>query len=272
MSFSSVQTANLTAQRILTNNLAATDRSAGRIATARKINRAADGAAELQQIEQLTKAIRGSQAVFDGVQTSNNVLNIADGALNSSSDLLQRARELSVQAANDTLNSDQRAAIQTELNGITEQLDQIAGTTAFNGRRLLDGSTTSFNVTTDSDGGSIDIGNAFSDVSAGSLGLGAIDVSTTAGAQAAINSFDTAINTIGAQRSFIGATQNRLEATGDNLSISIENQSATRARFRDSDFASEVTQLVSSQIRSQSAASILAQTNRFSGDLMSLFS
>lgn len=267
---SSVQSAAQTAQRLLANSLEKTTKSAKKLAIGFKVNSAADGAAELQQIEKLTSQLNGAQAAFDGAQTGSNVLHIADGALSSSSELLVRARELTVQAANDTNGPEQRAAIQTELNGITEELDRISNTTSFNGKKLLDGSTGSFNVTTDADGGTIDVGGAFGDTSSGGLGVGGLDVSSSANAQTSLSAIDNALQTINDQRSVLGASQNRLESATNNLEVQSENVSAARARLRDTDYASEASKFSLFQVQNQAATAVLAQTRRFSTGLLAL--
>jgi flagellin len=267
---SSVQQAALTSQRILSANIEATNKSASRIATGRRIQNASDGAAELQQIERLSSQINGSQKALEATQDTSNVLNIADGALGSQGELLQRARELTVQAANDTNGPEQRAAIQGELDQITQEIDRIGNTTSFNGRQLLDGSQTSFNAVTDANGGGIDIADAFGDSRSAALGTNALSVSDSASARNSLDSIDTALSRVNNQRSQIGAFQNRLEATGSNLEIQSVNSEGARSRLRDTDFASEVTKFTSKKIQSQASTSVLAQTNRLSSGIMSL--
>lgn len=256
---STVQSAIQTSQRILSANMEATAKSASRLATGRKINSAADGAAELQQIARLSSQLNGSQKALEQIQDTNNVLNIADGALSSSSGLLQRARELTLQAANDTNGPDQRAAIQNELGQITQELDRIGNTTSFNGRQLLDGSQGSFSAVTDADGNTIDISASFGDSRASALGVNSLDVSSSASARASLESIDAALTRVNEQRSTIGSTQNRLEATADNQAIYSQNVTEARSRYQDVDFAAEVSKLSSLSIQSQVAAAVQVQ-------------
>ncbi len=267
---SSVQQAALTSQRILSANIAATNKSASRIATGRRIQNASDGAAELQQIERLTSQINGSQKALEATQDTSNVLNIADGALGSQGELLQRARELTVQAANDTNGPEQRTAIQNELNQITQEIDRIGNTTSFNGRQLLDGSQTSFNAVTDANGGGVDIADAFGDTRSAALGTNALNVSDSASARNSLDAIDSALTKVNSQRSQIGAFQNRLEATGSNLEVQSVNSESARSRLRDTDFASEATKFTSNQIKNQASTSVLSQTNRLSSGILSL--
>ncbi len=267
---SSVQQAALTSQRILSANIEATNKSASRIATGRRIQNASDGAAELQQIERLTSQINGSQKALEATQDASNLLNTVDGATGQITEQLQRARELTIQAANDTNGPEQRAAIQTELNQISEQIDQISNNTSFNGRKLLDGSQTSFNAVTDANGGGIDIAGAFGDTRSAALGTNALNVSDSASARNSIDAIDTALSRVNSQRSQIGAFQNRLQASGSNLEIQSVNTESARSRLRDTDFASETVKFTSKKIQSQASTSVLAQTNRLSSGILSL--
>lgn len=239
--YTTFNTEALTATRSYDLNASRLSRAQAQLSSGNKLVSAGINPAAVQISELLTKEIRGLQASLEGMQTGSSVLDIADGALGSSSDLLQRARELTVQAGSDTLNTDQRNAIQQELNGITAQLDQTSQTTQFNGKNLLDGSQTSFSIPTDANGTAIDIAPAFGDSSSSGLGLGGLDVSSSSAAQTSLNSIDTAIQQIGSQRAYIGATSNQIASAVDNAYTSQINQTAARSTFADTDIAATLS-------------------------------
>lgn len=270
-----LETDVLYSRRYLELNSKKLSTAQSQLASGNKLISAAINPAAVQIAELLTKDIRGLQASLEGMQTGSSVLNIADGALDSSSDLLQRARELTVQAGSDTLNTDQRNAIQQELNGITAQLDQTSQTTQFNGKNLLDGSQTSFSIPTDANGTSIDIAPAFGDASSSGLGLGGLDVSSSAAAQTSLNSIDTAIQQIGSQRAYIGATSNQIASAVDNAYTTQINETATRSTIADTDIAATLSDAKKYQALMSVSVSVLqkslAKENSFAQLVQSAF-
>ncbi|MBY0404751.1 MAG: hypothetical protein K2X66_12695, partial [Cyanobacteria bacterium] len=191
------------------------------------------------------------------MEDANNVLNIADGGLSTINDSLQRARELTVQASSDTLSSSQRAAINTELTQIGQTIDQVSKTTSFNGKNLLDGSQTSFNVPTDGNAQtSTNIAPGLADASTGGLGV-SFNVSNSTTAQATLSSIDSALQKIGDQRSFIGASQNGISSAVDNLSSNTENLTASLSRLQSTDIASEFTNLNGAKLQQAGGIQLL---------------
>lgn len=266
--------ASINAQRNLGNNTNMLARSIERLSSGYRINRAGDDAAGLQISEKLRSQIQGSKKALDNVQDGSNVLNIADGALATITENLQRMRELSVQAANDTYDPTARAAIEQELDQLASEITRISDSTQFNGVSLLDGSINgSGNMVlqvgfgNNSSQNIIDVGGtgAFADTDAAALGVddANIDVTNNTNARNAINSIDTALNNVTTQRTFIGATINRLERAATNLSTQIENVSAAESRIRNVDVAAESAELVRNQILQQSSAAMLSQANQF---------
>ncbi|GAB7265896.1 hypothetical protein DZJ_24460 [Dickeya ananatis] len=183
---------------------------------------------------------------------------------------MQRIRELAVQAANDTNGTNDRSAIQTEINRRVDEINRVANSANFNGKKLLDGSVTAtgFNIqvgagTTTND--SISVGSsALINATAGGLGITATntDVSTSAGATALVAAIDTALQTINTAKANIGATLNRFQSTIDNLSNTINNLSGARSRIQDADYATEVSNMSRAQILQQAGTSVLAQANQ----------
>ncbi len=272
---------SLNAQRNLTTNTSALAKSMERLSSGFRINKAGDDAAGLQISENLRAQIRGSKKALDNVQDGVNVLAIADGAMGSITENLQRMRELSVQGANDTYDSNARAAIETELDQLTNEITRISDATEFNGVNLLDGSSNgsgNFVLQIGPDNASatntIDVGalGVFGDLDATALGIvdANIDVSNNTTSRTAIQNIDTALGTVNTRRATLGAVMNRLDRASTNLSVSIENLSASESRIRNVDVASESAELVRNQILQQASAAMLAQANQSSGIALSL--
>ncbi|WP_298802618.1 flagellin [uncultured Pseudokineococcus sp.] len=244
-----------------------------------RINRAADDAAGLAISEGLRSQVGGLKVAVRNAQDGISVVQTAEGALSTSTSILQRMRDLSVQAANDGgLNASAKGNIQKEIVQLREELTRISDTTQFNGKKLLDGTYNgAFQV--GANGGeqiAVAIGT---DMDATGLGLNTIDVTTPAaagppavpsGAQSAIALIDTAIGTVSTARADLGAKQNRLEMTIKNLNVSVENLSASESRIRDTDMAAEMVSFTKSQILSQAGTAMLAQANQMGQGVLSL--
>jgi flagellin len=265
---------SLNAQRLLSKNTMGLNKSLEALASGFRINKSSDDAAGLQISEVLRSQIRGSEKANDNVQDGINVLNTADGSLSTITDNLQRMRELSVQGANDTLNVDQRSAINKELKQLTADISRIANSTEFNGKKLFS-SVTNYKIQVGAESASatnvLDIGgtnSALGTLQATSLGLqnpGAVmqvGVGTNASALKAISTIDKALQTVGNRRASIGAMTNRLSSAAQNLSISIENFSASESRIRNVDVAKESAEMTKNQILQQAAATVLGQANQ----------
>jgi flagellin len=259
---------SLNAQRYLSQNASMLSSSMEKLSSGYRINKAGDDAAGLALSEKLRSQIRGSQKAEDNVQDGINVLNIADGALQSVTDYLQRMRELAVQAGNDTYNTAQRSSMKAELNQLASGINQIASSTQFNGVHLLNGAATSMklqigaNSTTGVD--TLDIGKAgaFGAIDTTTLSIASLDISSNSNALTTISALDKAISTINSQRGTIGALSNRLTTTASNLSTNVENTSASEARIRDVDVASESAKMSQYQILQQAASAMLSQANQ----------
>jgi flagellin len=265
---------SINAQRLLSKNTMGLNKSLEQLASGFRINKSSDDAAGLQISEVLRSQIRGSEKANDNVQDGINVLNTADGSLSTITDNLQRMRELSVQGANDTLNIDQRSAINKELKQLTADISRIANSTEFNGKKLFS-SVTNYKIQVGAESASatnvLDIGgtnSALGTLQATSLGLqnaGAVmqvGVGTNASALRAISKIDTALQTVGNRRASIGAMTNRLSSASQNLSIAIENFSASESRIRNVDVAKESAEMTKNQILQQAAATVLGQANQ----------
>jgi len=247
-------------------NLSATDvslgRSLARLSSGLRITKAADDAAGLAISEKMRGQVRGLNMARRNAQDGISLLQTAEGALNETHNILQRMRELAVQAASDTLTDADRSQLQAEVTQLIGEIDGIAGRTEFNTMPLLDGTFTARNLQIGANTGqtmSITIGNMTA--TATGLNVTGATVATRAGATAALTSVDTAINTVSTQRANLGAFQNRLESTIANLASAAENITAAESRIRDADMALEMATFTRHQILLQSGTAMLAQAN-----------
>jgi flagellin len=258
-------------------NLSITDgqmsKSLEKLSSGFRINRAADDAAGLAISEKLRSQVTGLNTASSNAQNAVSLIQTAEGALNETHSILQRQRELSVQSANDTNTDADRVQIQKEVTQLTAELDRIAGTTEFNGKKLLNGEATTTPLTFQigaNSGQTLTVAIANQD-SATLFGMaGAPDVSTQAGAAAAITSLDSAIATVSGSRADLGAVQNRLEHTVNNLGVAAENLAASESRIRDTDMAKEMMSFTRAQILSQAGTAMLAQANQAPQGVLSL--
>ena len=259
--------ASINAQRHLTDNTKALQNSMEKLASGYRINRASDDAAGLGLSENLRSQIRGSQKALDNTQDGINVMNIADGAMQTITDNLQRMRELAVQASNDTYSSTQRTSMQTEYDQLASGITQIAKSVQFNGIQLLDGTSTITSIqigaNTTANVDDFDVSSLFSDTTASTgLNVDTQTLSSHANAQNAITALDTALTTVNTNRGNLGASVNRLQSTASNLATMVENTSASESRIRNVDVAAESANLTKNQILQQAAAAMLSQANQ----------
>ncbi|MBO1520737.1 flagellin [Oceanisphaera pacifica] len=281
-----------------------------RLSTGSRINSAKDDAAGLQISNRLNSQARGLGVAMKNAQDGNSIIQTAEGALNETTELLQRMRDLAAQGANDTNSADDRVAIQEEMAELIKEIDNIADTTKFGGQKLLngeyaegktlqigadEGETLTINIKNASAGtDGLDLKSTLStvitpgtiatasDVTAGAPAVGttaavpAIALGDTIGAgehadyASAITTLDGAIKTIDGERAKMGATQNRLESTINNLANTRENVSAGMSRIKDVDFAQETVNLTKQQILQQAGTSILAQAKQIPQAALSL--
>lgn len=226
-----------------------------RLATGNRINRAADDAAGLAIAEGLRAQLRGAQAESRNLQSGVSLAQTAEGGLQQTSGALQRIRELAVQASSGTLTDAQRSIINDEAQQMAAQIDDTAQTTDFNGTAVLNGGGP---VNLDA---SSDIAVDLPDATAAGLGVDGLDLSTQAGAEAALATVDTAIDTVNAQRADIGATQNTIASAISTREIETENLAAAQAAIREADIAIETANLAQDQILQQGGIATLAQAN-----------
>ncbi|MDG5816569.1 flagellin [Chitinispirillales bacterium ANBcel5] len=270
---------------VATGALNRTNREMGKslekLSTGLRINRASDDAAGLAISERLRTQIRGSRQAQRNAQDGTSLLQIAEGAMNEISEILQRMRELAVQSSNDTLTDVERGYTNEEFKQLRSEIDRIAGVTNYNGMKLISGDAERFGAgdgstlwidagdTAATDAMTIQLKNmTVADLSAEMAG--AFEIDSQDNAVAAIGYVDTAINEVNSGRAEIGAIVNRLEHAINNLMVSETNQAAAESLIRDTDFAHETAKFTRNQILTQSGTAMLAQSNMTPQNVLTL--
>ena len=259
--------------------------SMARLSTGKRINSASDDAAGVAISSRLSAEIRGTDQAIRNSLDGQALIDTAEGAHKEIENILQRMREVAVQAANDTNNGQDRANLQAEMEAMVTEIDRIAGTTTWAGANLMDasaGTTFSFQVGS-ATGAQNQIAVSISSMNATGLGVGdgtdsvvkvndtvADDGSGDVNARTGIDLIDTAIKDVNIQRSKLGAISNRLNHTVNNLTNISSNLSAAKGGIEDADFALETTNLAKNQILQQASTAMLAQANASKQNVLSL--
>jgi flagellin len=261
------------------------NKSLEKLSTGLRINRSSDDAAGLAISENLRAQVRGISQAQRNAMDGTSMLQIAEGAANEISDILQRMRELSIQAANDTLTSVERGYADEEFGNLRDEINRIASVTNYNGVDLISSETgrfgsenattnTSFWIDAGSETGVDSITITIDTLTTDSLStsLDTASLSSQSDARSAIGYIDDAINSVNSTRANIGAFVNRLEHAINNLMVSETNQAAAESMIRDVDFAHESSQFTKNQILMQSGTAMLAQSNMVPQTVLSLIS
>ncbi len=253
--------ASLNAQRNLSSSQLGLNRSMQRLSSGLRINSAKDDAAGLAISDRMTAQIRGLNQAARNAQDGISLAQTAEGALNETTNLLQRMRELAVQSANDTNTSADRGSLNAEFSQLVSEITRISDQTQFNNRGVLNGSVNGavFHIGANA-GQTITLSIADHDATA--LSVNGLTVSTQGHANSAITQIDKAIGTVDGTRGKLGAVMNRLESTIANLSNVSENISASRSRIIDADIAQETSAMTKNNILQQAGVSVLAQANQ----------
>ena len=252
-------------------------KSTEKLSSGYRVNRAADDAAGLAISEKMRRQVRGLSQAVRNAQDGISMAQTAEGAMNEVHDMLQRMNELATQAANGSLQSEDRSYIQIEVNQLISEVDRVATTTTFNERKLLQGSlakgvklqvgaegTTSNTITI-----------KIASLTAKGLKISGLKGSGVTGktgsnAQKAMKTIKDAIKILNGQRATVGAVQNRLEHTVNNLNNVVENTTAAESQIRDTDMASEMVKYSNANILQQAGQSMLAQSNQSNQGVLSL--
>ncbi len=256
---------SLAAQRSLGVNNSKQQQSLERLSSGSRINRAADDAAGLAISEKMKAQIRGLQQAERNAGDGISMIQTAEGGLNEVSNILTRLRELSMQAASDTVNDTERGFTNLEYQNLKAEVDRIAQVTEFNGNKLLDGTSGSYDfqigINNDPFKDRIQLNTEVINTTTSSLGVSEIDISSKSGAQESLAALDSAIEQVSGKRAELGAKQNRLNSTMSNLETYTESLSAANSRIRDTDFASETAKNTQLNILNNAGTAVLAQSN-----------
>lgn len=266
---------SLVAQQAGVVNTRAMSKAMEQLSTGKRINSASDDAAGLAITNKMTAQIRGLNQAVRNANDGVSMIQVAEGATNEITNMLQRMRELAVQNNNGTNNDQDVLAIKAEYQQLSKEIQRISANTEWNTKKIANGSYTStdFQVGANS---SQTITVTFADI----MGLSGMDAIANAGTAAsvgdvtigadAIGGLDTAIGAIDAYRSKLGATINRLNYAADNLTNVSTNTAASRSRILDTDYAKATTELARTQIIQQAATAMLAQANQQPQSVLSL--
>ncbi|MBN1600624.1 MAG: hypothetical protein JW915_03395 [Chitinispirillaceae bacterium] len=237
-----------------------------RLSTSQRINRASDDAAGLGVSEVMRSKIRGFKMASQNIDDAMSALNIADGTANEFSTILQRQRELTLQARNDTLSEKDRESIDTEYQALTQELSRLAESTQFNRQHLTNGT---------------DLGSGSSIIQAGAettdqISLPSVDFSaiannlsgtslaTSADAGTSLSALDSALKSVGSQRSIMGSTINRLESSVNNLTVAAINTQAAESVIRDEDMADGLMELTRARLLQEGTSAAFSRFNQIS--------
>lgn len=259
----------INAQRQMYKTSTAQAKASEKLASGQRINRAGDDAAGLAISEKMRGQVSGLNQASRNAQDGISLIQTAEGALDETHSMLQRLRTLSVQSANGTYVTADRANIQAEVEELTKEITAIAGKTEFNNMKLLDGTTTTVNFQV---GANKDqkIEVNLEEMTAAALDVDGLDISEQGDAEDAIDTIDKAINTVSGFRATLGAVQNRLEHTISSVDNSAENLQAAESRIRDTDMAKEMMEFTRTNVLSQATQTMLAQANSRPNQVLSL--
>ncbi|HAD15715.1 MAG: flagellin FliC [Erythrobacteraceae bacterium] len=243
-----------------------------RLSTGKRINSAKDDAAGLAIATSMTSQVRGMN---QGIRNANDGISMAqtaEGALGEVSNMLQRVRELAVQAASETYSSDDRDNLQSEIDALQTQMTNVLTNSEFNGVKLFDGSAgTAGAVKIQTGANSTDtVTLTFSDLSAVSGATYSVAGADGTAATTTMGTVDTQLDAINTARAGLGASQNQLESAINTMVAGSTNLSDARSRIEDTDYSAETTALAKSQILSQASSAMLAQANQSQQNVLSL--
>jgi flagellin len=261
--------ASLTAQRHLASSRADMETSMERLSSGSRINSAMDDAAGMGIVHKLDSKISGLNQAVRNANDGMSMIAVADGAMEEIGSMLNRMKELSVQATNDTYTATDRDALDLEFQSLAGEITRIAADTDFNGIAITN-SATALKVQV-GDGASDTITITPIAMTATTLGItSSIDLQDGTNAPLAITAVDAAIAAVDTQRSALGAVANTLGHTVSNLMNRVENQSAARSQIQDTDYATESANLAKAQVLQQAGTAMLAQANASGQSVLSL--
>ena len=260
----STNIAAINARRMLTGSTEAQQKSLERLSSGSRINKAGDDAAGLAISENLKAQIRGLRQAKRNASDGISLVQVTEGGLNEITNILVRLRELSVQAASDTIGDTERSFTDREFQSLKAEIQRISKSTNYNGTEVLNGRENPIDIQVGIYNASDDrlsYDTKFADSRLEALGILEESVMTKVGAQNSLAKIDTGLKKVNEVRSTLGALQNRLASTINNLSIYDENLSAANSRIRDVDVAEESSEITKQSILQQAGVSVLSQAN-----------
>jgi flagellin len=257
---------SLSAQRALGITKNKLDNNLRKLSTGERIGRASDDAAGLAISEKLKSQIRGIRQAKRNANDGISLIQTSEGALSEISSIVIRLRELSIQAASDTVGPQERQFSDIEFQQLKSEIERISKSTEFNGTKLLDGTGGRLDIQVgiynDQFNDRLTYDATVNDATLVSLGIAAESVANKESAQNSLARLDDALVKINGLRANLGALQNRLNSVTNTLGISDENISAANSRIRDVDVAQETADMTKNNILSQAGVSVLSQANQ----------
>ena len=255
----------LQAQRPLRTVNRETQESTAKLASGERITKAADDAAGLAISEKMKAEIRSSKQANRNANDGLSLVQVAEGGLNESSAILTRMRELAIQSASDTMTDSERAMSNSEYEAFKNELNRLAQTTEFNGKKLLNGSNLQLDFQVGVGSNSADDQISFNTKSVNSgttaLGVAHLSIASKSGAQQSLATIDRAIDKVSGHRALLGSIQNRLQTSSNNLGIYVQNMSFSNSQIRDVDYALETANQARNSIITQTSTAVMAQAN-----------
>lgn len=261
----------LNAHRRMSNTVTGQSKAIEKLSSGMRINRAGDDAAGLAISEKMRAQIRGMHQASRNAQDGISMIQTAEGALDETSAMLTRIKELAVQAANDTNATGERKSLNLELEQLQDAITKIAKDTKFNNKTLLDVTASKQTVYLQvgaNKGQNLDV--RFKEMTASALSIKSVNINTRSGAQETMAAVEGAITQVAEQRATFGAKQNRLEHTIKSLDNTAENLQAAESRIRDTDMAKEMMNMTRLNILQQSAQAMLSQANQQPQNILQL--
>ncbi len=255
---------SLDAQRNLNNSSSMLEQSQAKLSSGYRITKAGDDAAGLGISSNLEAQIRSYDQAGRNAADAQSLIQTAEGALNQTTALLTRMRELAMQSASSGVGNTERGYIQTENASILTEIDRIANSTEYNGQALLNSNATTltFQVGIRNVAANDQISVSTIDATAATLGVNGVDLSTQAGAQGALGTIDSAIQAVSGNRATLGAAGNRFDSVAQTIQVDSEDLSAADSRIKDVDVAAESSNLARINVLMQAGVSVLAQANQ----------
>ncbi len=267
---------NIASQEVQKNLRASTaqqEAEFAKLSSGKRITKSADDAAGLAIAKKLEAETRGLRMASRNANDAISLVQVAEGGLNETSNILTRLRELSVQAGSDTVGDVERGYLSLEYEQLVQEADRISKTTNFNGRPLLKGEGSVLQFQVGAQGGEdnrIEFDSGITDASAESLGIGGSNIRDKAEAIGNLSTIDQAIEKVSGFRATFGSIQSRLQTSVNNLEVAVVNQEAARSRIEDVDVAESTAKVASSQIKNAAGTATLAQANQLGSGALRL--